>query len=62
MIVFYDGFWLAPGEVKLEMTTSGPNPLFYVQNMGLQVLGPEAAALPASGRSPLNKNVLKPEP
>ena len=24
--VFYDGSWLAPGGVKLKMTTSGPNP------------------------------------
>ena len=27
--VFYDGFWLAPGGVKLKMTTSGPNPSFW---------------------------------
>ena len=24
--VFYDGFWMAPGGVKLKLTTSGPNP------------------------------------
>ena len=24
--VFYDGFWLAPGGVKLKMTKPGPNP------------------------------------
>ena len=29
---FYDGFWLAPGGVKLKRTTSGPNPWFWAQN------------------------------
>ena len=32
--VFYDGSWLAPGGVKLKMTTSGPNPWFWAQNHG----------------------------
>ena len=32
--MFYDGFWLALGGVKLKMTTSGPNPWFWAQNQG----------------------------
>ena len=32
--VLYDGFWLAPGVVKLKITTSGPNPWFWAQNHG----------------------------
>ena len=34
--VFYDGFWLAPGGVKLKMTISGPNPWFWAQNHGFE--------------------------
>ena len=29
-----DGFWLAPGGVKLKKTTFGPNPWFWAQNHG----------------------------
>ena len=44
--VLYDGFWLAPGGVKLKMTTSGPNPWFWAREPGF---GPDVVILGVLG-------------
>ena len=49
--VLYDGFWLAPGGVKLKMTTSGPNPWFWAQNHGF---GPDVVTFGVNLLSKLN--------
>ena len=41
-----DGFWLAPGRIKLKRTTSGPNPWFWAQNHGF---GPDVVIFGLGG-------------
>ena len=57
--VLYDGFWLAPGVVKLKITTSGPNPWFWAQNNGF---GPDVVTFGVNSSKTTKNDLIWPKP
>ena len=57
--VLHDGFWLAPGGVKLKMTTSGPNPWFWAQNHGF---GPDVVTFGVNPSKTTKDDLIWPKP
>ena len=55
--VLYDGFWLAPGVVKLKITTSGPNPWFWAQNPGF---GPDVVTFGVNSSKTTKNDLIWP--
>ena len=56
---FYDGFWLAPGGLKLKKTTSGPNPWFWAQNHGF---GPDVVIFAVNHPNTTKTDHIWPKP
>ena len=56
--VLYDGFWLAPGVVKLTITTSGPNPWFWAQNHGF---GPDVVTFGVNSSKTAKNDLIRPK-
>ena len=58
-VCVYDGFWLAPGGIKLKMTTSGPNSWFWAQNHGF---GPDVVTFGVNPSKTTKNNLIWPKP
>ena len=56
---FYDGFWLAPGGLKLKKTTSGPNLWFWAQNHGF---GPDVVIFAVNHSKTTKTDHIWPKP